>query len=124
MAAFYLDEDVPEALAPLLAGVGHRATTTRIEGHKGVPDYVQLWHAALHGWIFVTLNRKDYLLLHGAWQHWGVPRQHAGILVLPHVPRADLPALAAAIDALVSSPLIVQGNALYSWTASAGWRSA
>ena len=122
MAAFYLDEDVPEALASLLNGVGHHATTTRTEGHKGVPDHAQLWHAALHSWIFVTLNRRDFLLLHGAWLHWGVPRRHAGILVLPHVPRASLPTAAAAIDALVADPLTVLGNALYVWTAATGWR--
>ncbi|HVA92650.1 MAG TPA: DUF5615 family PIN-like protein [Chloroflexota bacterium] len=122
MAVFYLDEDVPEAIAPLLVGFGHRATTTRAEGRKGIPDYAQLWHSAIHNWIFVTLNRKDYLLLHGAWQHWDVSRQHGGILMLPHVPRANLPTLAAAIDTLVSNPSTILGNAVYGWTASAGWR--
>ena len=59
MAAFYLDEDVPEALATLLIAYGHVAVTTRAEGRKGTPDYMQLGHAALQGWVFVTLNRKD-----------------------------------------------------------------
>jgi hypothetical protein len=122
MAAFYLDEDVPEELALLLVALNHQATTVRAARRKGLPDYAQLWHAAVHDWIVVTLNRKDYLLLHGAWQHWGVSRAHAGILVLPHVPRADLPTVAAAIDALVSQPLTILDNTLYSWTASAGWR--
>lgn len=122
MAAFYLDEDVPEAIAPLLVGLGHYATTTRGEGRKGVPDYAQLWHAALHGWVFVTLNRKDYMLLHGAWQHWGVPREHGGILILPHVTRINLPPLAAAIDVLVSNPATRVGNVVHARTVSAGWR--
>jgi hypothetical protein len=122
MAAFYLDEDVPEALASLLTAGGHRATTARIEGRKGVADDAQLWHAALNRWTFVTLNRRDYQMLHGAWRHWSVPRQHAGILVLPHVPRADLPALSAAIDALVSDPSAVLANGFYTWTAAIGWR--
>lgn len=60
--------------------------------------------------------------LHGAWQHWGVPCQHAGILVFPQVPRANLPVAAAAIDALVVDPLMVLGNALFVWTAATGWR--
>jgi len=66
MAAFYLDEDVPEALATLLVALGHTATTTRGVNRKGLPDYAQLWHAMLRDWVFITLNRKDYLLLHGA----------------------------------------------------------
>ena len=122
MAAFYLDEDVPEALGLLLVGAGHQAITTRAANRKGLPDYAQLWHAALQGWIFVTLNRKDYQLLHGAWQQWGVPQHHAGILVLPHVPRANLPTVVEAIDRLVANPLTVRDNALYGWTESTGWR--
>ncbi|MGH2409140.1 MAG: DUF5615 family PIN-like protein [Chloroflexota bacterium] len=122
MAVFYLDEDVPEAIALLLVGFGHRAITTRAEGRKGIPDYAQLWHAALHDWIFVTLNRKDYLLLHGAWQHWGVPRRHGGILILAHVPRINLPTLAAEIDTLVLNSSMIGDNAVFGWTASAGWR--
>jgi hypothetical protein len=79
MAAFYLDEDVPEALGALLVALGHTATTARAANRKGLPDYAQLWHAALHGWVFITLNRKDYVLLHGAWLLWGVAQQHPGI---------------------------------------------
>ncbi len=67
MAAFYLDEDTPEALAQLLAHAGHTATTTTHATRKGTQDYEQLWFAATRGWIFLTLNRKDYTLLHGAW---------------------------------------------------------
>ena len=122
MAAFYLDEDAPEALAPLLAALGHAVATTRTEGRKGKPDYDQLWHATLHGWILVTLNRKDFVLLHGAWRHWDVTRQHAGILVAPHVPSSNLAGLAATIDVLVSDPAIELSNALYVWAARAGWR--
>ena len=124
MAAFYLDEDAPDALAGLVAAFGHSATTTRAEGRKGVPDDDQLWQAALRGWTLVTLNRRDYELLHSAWLRWGVTRQHAGILVLPHVRRSDLPMLAAAIDGLVSNPVTALSNALYVWSPSFGWRTA
>jgi hypothetical protein len=65
MAQIYLDEDVLEALATLL--IGHGAATTRGEGRKDTPDYAQLWHATLQRRFFLTQNRKDYLLLHGAW---------------------------------------------------------
>jgi hypothetical protein len=113
---------VPEALATLLVALGHTATTVRATNCKGLPDYAQLWHAALHGWVFITLNRKDYALLHGAWRLWGVAHQHPGILIAPHVPRADLVGLAAAIDALVANPVTVLANTLFEWTATAGWK--
>jgi hypothetical protein len=70
----------------------------------------------------VTLNRKDCMLLYGAWLHWGVTQQHPGILIAPHVPRADPPGLAAAIDALAADPAAVLGNTLRGWTATAGWQ--
>ncbi len=66
MVSFYLDEDTPEFLAELLTQHGHFATTTTREGRKGTRDYEQLWFAAECAWVFVTLNRKDYELLHGA----------------------------------------------------------
>jgi hypothetical protein len=122
MAAFYLDEDVPEALATLLVALGHTATTARAANRKGLPDYAQLWHAALHGWVFITLNRKDYALLHRAWRLWGVAQQHPGILIAPHVPRANLAGLATAIDALGANPAPVLANTLFAWTATAGWK--
>jgi len=120
MAAFYLDEDVPEALATLLIAYGHVAVTTRAEGRKGTPDYMQLGHAALQGWVFVALNRKDYLLLQGAWRLWGVAMQHPGILIAPHVPRTDLAVLASGIETLVTGPGSVLDAMLHQWTGS-GW---
>jgi hypothetical protein len=42
MAAFYIDEDVPEVLATLLVALGHTATTVRAANRKGLPDYEQL----------------------------------------------------------------------------------
>jgi 3-mercaptopyruvate sulfurtransferase SseA len=82
MVAFYLDEDTPEALAQTLVGYGHTAMTTTQADRKGAKDYEQLWFAAMRGWVLLTLNRKDYMLLHGAWKHWGVDRQHAGTIIL------------------------------------------
>ena len=64
MAAFYLDEDAPETLAAFLVAAGHAAATTRAEGCKGAADYDQLWHAALRGWILVTLNRSEDTMDH------------------------------------------------------------
>jgi hypothetical protein len=124
MAAFYLDEDAPESLALLLTALDYAVTTTRGARRKGSPDYDQLWYAALNGWTLVTLNRKDYQLLHGAWHRWAVARQHAGILVAPHVPSRHLADLAAAIDAVATDPNITLSNALYAWTAASGWQTS
>lgn len=104
MVAFYLDEDTPEVLARLLALDGHSATTTTQTNRKGTKDYEQLWFAALQGWVFLTLNRKDYMLLHGAWQQWDVARSHAGIIVLHHLTEAELTPIAAEISDLVQRP--------------------
>lgn len=101
MVAFYLDEDTPEALAIPLTSLGHTVATTTSAQRKGTKDYDQLWFAALRGLIFVTLNRADYTLLHGAWLHWGVARTHAGIIVLHHMAPSDLVPIAQDIDELV-----------------------
>lgn len=126
MAAFYLDEDVPEDLACLLTARGHFATTTRIEGRKGVPDERQLWYAAERGWTIVTMNRRDYRLLHGAWllwtHEWNVQSQHAGVLILDHLLPADVPRVIDAIHDFVRDAGIRLPNALYDWNRNAGWR--
>lgn len=104
MAAFYLDEDTPEALAQTLVRYGHTAMTTTQAGHKRAKDYEQLLFAAMQGAIFLTLNRAAYVLLHGAWHHWGVPHSHAGIIVLHHLTRDNLTPIAEEITELVKHP--------------------
>lgn len=126
MAAFYLDEDVPEDLARLLTARGHFATTTRIEGRKGVPDERQLWYAAERGWTVVTMNRRDYRLLHRAWllwtHEWNVQSPHAGVLILDHLLPADVPRVVNAIHDFVRDAGIHLPNALHDWNRNAGWR--
>jgi hypothetical protein len=104
MAVFYLDEDTPEALATPLIRLGHVVVTTTSVGRKGTKDYEQLWFAAQHQWIFVTLNRADYTLLHGARQHRGVAHPHAGVVVLHHMRVGDLERIGRDIDALSRHP--------------------
>src|SRR5437868_5638451 len=70
MAALYLDEDIPVALADLLHARGHRAITTRHERHLGSPDPEQLLFAANGGLALVTHNRGDFARLHEAWLTW------------------------------------------------------
>ena len=98
MAAFYLDNDVPTALARELRGQAHRAATTRGRGLGRAGDDEQLVVAAQHNEIFVTCNRSDFFLLHDAWLRWAgiwalspVP-EHSGILVIPQDWPPDLAA--------------------------------
>lgn len=125
MVAFYLDEDMPEGLAPWLADRGHFATTTRTEGRKSAPDYRQLWFAADRNWIVLTVNRKDFIALHGAWllwsHEWGVQPEHPGILVLPAVLRREYERTADTIDAHVRDPGTRLVNNIYAWQRAAGW---
>ena len=70
MADFYLDNDVSLRLAPLLRSVGHRVTTTRELGLSAASDDAQLLTAARNGWILITHNRRDFMMLHDAWRTW------------------------------------------------------
>ncbi|MDI3340158.1 MAG: DUF5615 family PIN-like protein [Sphaerobacter sp.] len=108
MSAFYLDNDVPVALARILDSRGHDVLTTRAMGFQLASDPFQLWYAALSGRTLITHNWKDFQLLHEAWRVWFSPLQrrpplparlgiwrlrslrlvppaldHAGILVIP-----------------------------------------
>lgn len=105
MAAFYLDEDTPESLAQTLLDYDHTVATTTSANRKGSKDYEQLWFAAAQGAILLTLNRKDYTLLHGAWKHWGVDRPHAGIIILHAMDAIELRPIAEDIDTFVRNPL-------------------
>ena len=104
MASLYLDEDVTEALAMPLPDHGHQVTTTTAAGRKGTRDHEQLWFAAQREWILVTVNRRDFESLHGAWLLWVVPRQHAGIIILYQPSEGDLGEIAREIDGLATDP--------------------
>lgn len=88
MAYFYLDNDVATRVADELRTLGHHAVTTRSLHRGHTRDEQQLLFAAQQGWIVVTHNAKDFILLHDAWQLWAnawqVPAQHAGIMIPPH----------------------------------------
>lgn len=104
MAALYLDEDTPEALARTLVAYGHTAMTTTQANRKGAKDYEQLWFAAMQDLVLLTLNRKDYMLLHGAWKHWRVDRPHAGIIILHAMDATELTSVAEDINRFVRNP--------------------
>ncbi len=129
MAAFHVDEDLNPQLATHLIARGHDAVTARQVQMLGSPDGAHLLAAALHGRILVTRNRKDFLLLHDAWNRWmsawlawqsgyapeGTPLplfRHAGILIIP---QAWQPVQAATeIDQFVSYHPTMPGE-LFLW---------
>ena len=124
MADFYLDDNIAIDLARELRSWGHTATTARDQGLDGADDDEHLLVAAQRGWTLLTNNRKDFILLHGAWRRWAsawqVPARHAGILIL----RQEWPPRQAAkeVDSFIKTggPL---GNQLYVWYPSSGWVS-
>ncbi len=104
MASLYLDEDVIEAFAIPLRGCGNQVTTTPAEGRKGTRDHEQLWFAAQREWILITVNRWEFESLHGAWLLWGVPRPHAGIILLHQLSEGGLEEVGREIDDLATDP--------------------
>jgi hypothetical protein len=70
----------------------------------------------------VTCNRKDYVLLHDAWQHWsrrwGVLAEHPGILLVDNAWPAAL--IAERVHAFFAVPRPLT-NRLYRWVGGRGW---
>jgi len=126
MAGFFLDEDVSADLPDLLRFYGHIVTDVHTERREGIPDPRQLLFAADHGLTIVTHNRRDFYLLHDAWltwsHEWRMGRQHSGILVLEHLPPANLSLAAQAINEHVADPDTSLDNVLYQWVRASGWQ--
>jgi hypothetical protein len=126
VADFFTDSDVSIALAPALRARGHGATTALAEGLRTASDAQQLLAAVQRGWILVTHNYRDFLLLHQAWNLWrqaGVvayrlPR-HPGMLVIPQQRWTDSEA-AQEIDAFLRTNPAME-DMLYQWTVGRGW---
>lgn len=78
----------------------------------GALDEVHLWLAAQQGWTLITQNGAGFRMLHRAWLLWGVPRSHAGILVIAQVSRVLVPRAAQDVDAAMQQDLMLP-NRLY-----------
>lgn len=68
---FYLDEHLPPLLAQMLQERGIDCLTTQAAGNAGRTDEEQLAYAADKNRVFVTFNRKDFLLLAKDWLRVG-----------------------------------------------------
>lgn len=134
MVAFYLDNDVSLDVAPLLREHGHDVTSTRDLRLFRASDVDQLLTAVRNGWVLLTYNRRDFTLLHDAWQTWpaafglALP-PHRGILALDPAPATEI---AGAITAVVAEALpSVWENELLWWhriewrrrVAGVGWEA-
>lgn len=77
MAAFYANENFPRQAVAALRALGHDVLTTAESGNagRGIPDEDVLRFATGSGRAVLTLNRRDFIRLHGK------APAHAGIIV-------------------------------------------
>lgn len=135
----FFDHDVPKLISTILRSRGMRIVTAFELRRHEAGDEEHLLFAARHGYVVVTRNARDFLLLHRAWLLWFVDfgvtpvPSHAGILVIPQDIGALFPstalAYAAAANAIASftqqTVLAQLANHLYLWdAASGGWKTA
>jgi len=81
--ALYLDEDFELTLLNPLRARGHKVFCSRDEGMNESSDEEQLAFAAQNGWVIVTHNVADFVILHN--QYWATEKEHAGIIVSDRV---------------------------------------
>ena len=127
-----LDEDVSHPLAGLLRSDGYDADSAKELGRLGLRDVQVLLRAAESDQTLVTHNNDDFRALHEAWVTWrrrwsdevaqaiGMPvalSQHAGILIVPHLP---IRALARILEPFADSSGSI-ADRLFAWAASQGW---
>jgi Domain of unknown function (DUF5615) len=97
MALLYADEDFPQPVVEQLRALGHDVLTAQDDGRagQGISDPDVLAHATALVRAVLTHNRDDFRKLHAA------NPNHAGIVTATR--DADVAALAARIDAAISS---------------------
>lgn len=115
MAAIYTDHNVARQVAEGLRRLDHDVVTARDLGREVADDDEHLLLAAERGWVLLTHNAKDFVLLHGAWRRWAgawnVQADHSGIIILPNWTPLEL---IAAMDLFLQSRPVLR-NALYEW---------
>ena len=129
---FVLDENVARPIAQALRERGHDAESARDLGRLRWTDVRVLTHASQAGQTVVTHNARDFWMLQEAWIGWRrrwsgeaeratgkvVPMSgHAGIVIVPQVPVAD-------VEALVASFAERHGaipDRIFVWSGDGGW---
>jgi hypothetical protein len=120
----YLDNDVAFPLATLLRSRGHEVTTTLDLGRTQARDHLQLLIAAHNSWLFVTHNRRDFILLHDAWrlwsEYWQIAPRHGGIAIVPQSQQWTIREMSRHLDILLAGgyPL---ANEIYQWQEQGNW---
>lgn len=102
MPSFYANENFPRRTVEALRALGHDVLTTQEAGNAGqaIPDREVLALATRSDRAVLTLNRRDFILLHGQ----GI--SHAGIVVCTE--DTDPAAQAARVhDAVMALPSLV-----------------
>jgi len=104
MARLYADEDFPLDVVKELRQLGHDVVTTPDANRAGqrIPDDEQLSFAQADGRAVVTLNRRDFVRIHGE------RPSHSGIITC--TVDADTAALARRIDTAIHGCGSLQGN--------------
>jgi hypothetical protein len=122
VAELYADRNIRRDVRLRLGALGHAVTTTGDLGLDRATDDIQLLTAAERGWILLTNNERDYVLLHDAWRRWsvawGVAPQHAGIIVPKQEWSVDR--ATTEVGRLLGTGTTF-ANALYQWHGGLGW---
>src|SRR5712692_5220604 len=97
---FFIDEDLPPAIAEILRAHGIRATSVVQEGRQGLSDEEHLRFAAARNLVVVTANVVDYVALARQWA--ASAREHAGLVLVltKRFPRREAVPIARALQAL------------------------
>jgi predicted nuclease of predicted toxin-antitoxin system len=99
---FFIDEDLPPAIAEILRMANIPASSVVHEKRQGLSDEEQLAYAARRQLILVTANIADYVELARQWAARG--HEHAGLVLVStkRFPRRDARAIARALRLLAA----------------------
>jgi predicted nuclease of predicted toxin-antitoxin system len=105
---FFIDEDLPPAIADILRTAGIPATSVVHEQRQDLSDAEQLRYAASQQLVLVTANIADYVELARQWAARG--DEHAGLVLVStkRFPRRDARAIARAIRLLAARETVLQ----------------
>jgi predicted nuclease of predicted toxin-antitoxin system len=106
MASFYTNENFPVRIAQYLREMGHDVLTSYEAGkaNQRIPDDEVLDFAAKAGRIVLTLNRRDFIVIHEK------APDHAGIIVCTQ--NSNSREQAAQIDSVVQEMEDLRGKLL------------